>query len=156
MSENGYIQFIANYPQWKCVKKFTITEKTGPKTFMEFLISYSLSLDNKLEQYLYEIVDMKEVDVFIQKAPAGKGIPVWETAHYLGQKELEETIQKVSRVSSDETLNKELASFIRVYATRKVLRASGLLVEPSQIEIPGLKRLLKKKKFRRLKPKREK
>ncbi|MFA5126307.1 MAG: hypothetical protein WC462_04890 [archaeon] len=39
---------------------------------------------------------------------------------------------------------KEVAEFCKVYATRKCLKACGLMVDYTQIEIPGMGRLKKK------------
>ncbi|HIH10166.1 MAG TPA: hypothetical protein HA254_05885 [Candidatus Diapherotrites archaeon] len=40
---------------------------------------------------------------------------------------------------------KELEQFCRVYATRKALKECGLFVDYSKVEIPGMKRAMKKK-----------
>ena len=56
----GSIQFIANYDDWKAIKKQTITEKTDPLTVMEFLASLTTSVDTKVE------VNLKKNNGFLQ------------------------------------------------------------------------------------------
>jgi len=60
--EEGQIQFIANYADWKAIKKITITEKTDPRTVAEFLAGLTMSVDNKIEANLKKIVDLDKVD----------------------------------------------------------------------------------------------
>lgn len=126
--EQGFIQFIANYPGWKCIKKYKISEKTDPRTFLEFMSSYKVSLENRFEKHLNELVGETKLKEMVAKAP-GK-------------------TEKVSAVFSYVEglgVSPEYRTWVQTLVLRKALRARNLFVESSQIEVPGLKRLLKKK-----------
>ena len=127
--KGGFIQFIANYPGWKCIKKYKITEKTDPRTFLEFMSSYKVSLENRLEKYLHSISGEAKLKEFVSRAP-GKTEKVSAVFSYVH-----------TLAPSDAALK----TLIQTLVLRKTLRARGLFVEASQIEVPGLKRLLKKK-----------
>ncbi len=134
------IQFISNYPNWKCIKKFAVTEQTNPKTVCEFFVSYSISLDNRMEKYLAQAVDMNKVNELIFSAPSGKmagDIP--EFLQYVGSASL---AQKAHALGKTPLLGKIVHTFI----IRSLFKQNGLMGDYSGVEIPGLKRLMKKKK----------
>ena len=54
----GQIQFIANYEDWKVIKKITITNITEPLVIAEFLASLTYSTDEKIESNLRKIVEL--------------------------------------------------------------------------------------------------
>jgi hypothetical protein len=137
--KEGVIQFIANYDDWKCIKKMKITEKSNPLTVLEFLGSYSVSLEKKLEEYLGEIINLESFNKFLKEAPVGKNASaVSKTIRFLQSTALE---NKISELTSDA----QTSSFLKIYAVRKLLKASSQFAEFSTVDIPGLKRLLKKK-----------
>ena len=73
MEQNlGKISLISNFTNWQCIKKFAVTPETQPKTVAEFFVSYSISMDNRLEKYLSQLVDMQKVNELIAAAPAAK------------------------------------------------------------------------------------
>ncbi len=143
----GHIQLIANYPGWKAIKKMTLHEKSGPRTFIEFLGSYSVSMDKKMEQYLGEVVDLKKVDAALAKGPAGKtAADLEKLAFFLGSTQFAHEMDSIVASSKRTGENNEkLGGLVRVYAYRRALEPCKLFVLYSQVEIPGLKRLLKKK-----------
>jgi len=59
------IQFIANYADWKSIKKLKIEAATDPKTIMEFLASLGTGIDRKIEDNLRKIVELDKVDAAI-------------------------------------------------------------------------------------------
>ena len=146
MSENKYIQFVANYEDWVSIRKLTIEEKTDSKTIMEFLGGLGTSIDSKVEENLRKIVDLDKLDSAILALELGKK----DTA-----KALEEiNSRKVGAVIKEITVNleglskpekKELLQFCKVYAMKKVLKQCMIMVDYSEIDIPGMKRLKKKK-----------
>ena len=146
MSENKYIQFVANYEDWVSIRKLTIEEKTDSKTIMEFLGGLGTSIDSKVEENLRKIVDLDKLDSAITALELGKK----DTA-----KALEEiNTRKVGAVIKEITVNleglskpekKELVQFCKVYAMKKVLKQCVIMVDYSEIDIPGMKRVKKKK-----------
>ncbi len=135
----GKIRLISNNVQWKSIKKFAITEKTDPRTFMEFLGSFSASLDNKLESYLGEIVDLKKIETMLNRGPQGKTASDLEKIFpFLNGNDLKQAIASLAHDPS-------IPQWLHVYANRQMLEKSKLFVKFSQVEIPGMKRLLKKK-----------
>ena len=146
MSENKYIQFVANYEDWVSIRKLTIEEKTDPKTIMEFLGGLGTSIDSKVEENLRKIVDLDKVDSAITALELGKK----DTAKALEEvnsrkvgsviKEITENLEGLSKPEK-----KELLQFCKVYAMKKVLKQCMIMVDYSEIDIPGMKRLKKKK-----------
>lgn len=136
----GKIQLIANYSNWQCVKKFTITELTDPKTVCEFFVSYSISLDNRLEKYLSQSIEMKKIQELIAAAPSGKvagDVPA--LLHYIASPALSQKAHALAK-------NPLLGKLVHAHIIRSILKQNGISGDYSSVEIPGLKRLLKKKK----------
>ncbi len=140
----GYIQFISTYPKWKCIKKYRVTAQTDSRTLAEFMSAYCVSLDQKFEFYLRQFFDMGLIDEQLKKGPA-KGASYSEIVVFLNGSELSATLTKA--LKKNPAANHGIfLHYLRAYAARKALRERGLFVEYSQVDVPGLKRLLKKKK----------
>lgn len=140
----GSIQFVANYDGWKAVKKQTVTEKTDPLTVMEFLAGLTNSVDNKVEFNLSKKVDLPKLDAAIQTLGLAKGDAV-KALEEINSRTISKVINEISQIPTlQKNQQKEVADFLRTYATRKCLKACGLMVDYSQIEIPGMGRLKKK------------
>ena len=143
--EEGSIQLVANYADWKAIKKITVTEKTNPRTVAEFLASLTMSVDNRIEANLRKIVDLDKVD----KAIAEIGIGKKDTAKAIEEVNSRKVSAVINEITAIETLQKneqkELQQFCKAYAMRKALQAAGIVVDYSEIDIPGLKRLKKAK-----------
>ena len=144
-----FIQFASNYEDWVAVKKLKIGEKTDPKTIMEFLAGLNTSLDNKVEDNLAKIVDLKPLQAALSEITAGKK-----------EADIAKAIAEVASIKVNRVINeitaplqekmqkneiKEVQQFCKVYAMRTALGNCGLMVDYSSVEIPGMKRLMKKK-----------
>jgi len=140
----GSIQFIANYDDWKAIKKQTITEKTDPLTVMEFLASLTNSVDAKVEMNLKKKIDLPKLDAAIDALGLARGDAV-KALEEINSRTISKTINEISQIPElQKNRQKEVAEFCKVYATRKCLKACGLMVDYTQIEIPGMGRLKKK------------
>jgi len=140
----GSIQFVANYDDWKAVKKQTITEKTDPLTVMEFLAGLTGSVDNKVEANLKKKVDLNKLDTAINSLGLAKGDAV-KALEEINSRTIAKVINEISQIPElQKNQQKEVADFCRAYATRKTLKACGLMIDYTQIEIPGMGRLKKK------------
>jgi hypothetical protein len=144
----GKIQFIANYDAWKCVKKFTTTELTDPKTVCEFFVSYSISLDNRMEKYLAQLMDVGKMKELIVSAPNGKTAQeVPALLQYVASPAL---VQKCNAIASTSKTEKSshalLGKIVHAHVVRVILKQNGIPGDYSEVAIPGLKRLMKKKK----------
>ena len=140
--DDGFIQFIANYDEWKCIKKYRTVPTTNPLTFSEFLASYSITLDQRFVMYLRTFLDMKQLDTVLSESP-GKAASVGELLTFLSSSRVVSTIQKIAEKDSKNA--NEIESILKAYSARKVLREKGMIVEYAQVDIPGLKRLINKK-----------
>lgn len=141
------IQFVANYDGWVSVKKLKIEEKTDSKTVMEFLASLGTGIDSKIAFNLGKIVDLKKLDTAIKDIKPGKteeeiAIALKELNSRKVSQAIKETTELLELQANEK---KELEQFCRVYAARKILSECGIMVDYSGIEIPGMKRLKKKK-----------
>ncbi len=141
------IQFIANYEDWKAIKKFKVEPSTEPRTIMEFLASLGTSLDAKIEANLRKVVDLGKADAAIAEIEAGKGKEaIAEIIAEVGGRKVNSAINEVCNLPElQRNEQKELADFCKVYALRKALKNAGLNVDYSSVDIPGMKRLQKKK-----------
>ncbi len=143
--EEGSIQFIANYADWKAIRKQTFTEKTDPLTVMEFLASLTNSVDGKVEINLKKKIDLNKLDKAITDLGLTKGDAV-KALEEINSRTISKVINEISAVSTlQKNQQKEVAEFCKVYATRKCLKACGLMVDYTQISIPGMGRLKKAK-----------
>jgi translation elongation factor EF-G len=141
-----YIQFVANYEGWVSIRKLAIEPATDPKTIMEFLAGLTTSVDSKVEENLRKIVALEKVDKAIEELGLGKK----DTAKALEEvnsrkvgSAIKEITQSLEGFQKPE--KKELEQFCRVYAMKKALKACGLGVDYSGVEIPGMKRVKKNK-----------
>ncbi|OQA31913.1 MAG: hypothetical protein BWY55_00210 [archaeon ADurb.Bin336] len=141
----GSIQLVANYSDWKAIKKITITEKTDPLNIIEFLASLTGSVDGKVESNLKKIVDLEKLDKTIDELGLTKGDAV-KALEEINSRKIAKVINEISaNPNYQKNQQKEIGEFLKTYATRKTLKACGLMVDYSQIEIPGMGRLKKTK-----------
>lgn len=143
--EEGQIQFVANYADWKAIKKITITDKTDPRTVAEFLAGLTMSVDNKIEANLRKIVDLDKVDKAIVEVGIGKK-DVAKAIEEVNSRKISSVINEITQKPElQKNEQKELQQFCKAYAMRKALQAAEIIVDYSEIDIPGLKRLKKTK-----------
>jgi hypothetical protein len=141
------VQFIANCGQWKAIKKLKIEPATDPRTVMEFLASLETGIDRKIEENLRKVVDLGKVDAAIAEIGAGKGKEaIAETIAEVSSRKVNSVINEIcAKPELQKNERKELIGFCKVYAMRKALNEAGLSVDYSSVDIPGMKRLMKKK-----------
>lgn len=143
-----YIQFVANYGEWKSIKKLKIEGKTDPRTIMEFLASLNTSLDKKMEANLARLVDLPVLQKALDEELAGIGKGEAGIAKALGAisgARLGKTINAIcEKPEWQKGEQEEIKGFCRALVCRKALKAANVMVDYSQIEIPGMKRLMKK------------
>jgi len=145
MTDEKYINFIANYDDWVSIKKLKIEPATQPKTVMEFLASLTTSIDSRVEVNLRKVVELEKLDSAITEL--GLGSKDYEGAiAAINSRAVTSIIKEITEIEElQKNERKELAGFCKVYATRKVLKEIGLMVDYSEINIPGMKRLKKTK-----------
>jgi len=141
------IQLIANCGDWKAIKKLRVEAATDPRTIMEFLASLETGIDRKIEENLRKTVDLAKVDSAIAEIEAGKGKEaVAEIIAEVSSRKVNAAISEVClKPELQKNEQKELIGFCKVYAMRKALDNAGLSVDYTSVEIPGMKRLMKKK-----------
>jgi len=142
------IQFIANYQDWVSIKKLKIEEKTDPKMIMEFLASLGTGIDVKVEHNLGKIVELKKLDNAVEEeVEKGKNeAAVSKAIAAVSSRKITQIINEIA-TNPDWQKNeqKEIQDFCKAYVMRKALKKLGLMIDYSEIEIPGMKRLKKKK-----------
>ena len=141
------IQFIANYEDWKSIKKLKIEAATEPKTVMEFLASLETGIDRKIEDNLRKIVELDKVDAAIAELGLAKGkenvaIAIANVSGRKVNSVIKEICTKPELQKNEQT---ELIGFCKVYAMRKALTETELFVDYMSVKIPGMKRMMKKK-----------
>ncbi len=146
MADEKYIQFISNYDDWVSIKKLKIEPATDPRTVMEFLASLGTGIDNKVEANLRKIIDLPKVDAAIAELGLGKRTDTAKAIEDVSSRKVNAVIKEIVELTGFQTgEKKELEQFCRVYAMRKALKECALPVDYAGIEIPGMKRLMKKK-----------
>lgn len=142
-----YIQFVANYDEWVAVKKLKIEEKTDPRTVMGFLAGLEIGIDGKIESNLGKALKLEKLDAVLDSINTGK--TEQEIASALKELNSRPVSQAISEITSLQELQagevKELQGFCKVYAAKKILKKCGVNVDYSGIEIPGMKKIMKKK-----------
>ncbi len=112
---------------------------------MEFLASLGTSLDTKIEANLRKVVALDKVDAAIAELGLGKKDTA-KAIEEVGSRKVDAVMKEITELAQyQKGEQKELEQFCRVYAMRKVLKECGLAVDYTSIEIPGMKRLMKKK-----------
>lgn len=149
MSEK-FIQLAANYDDWVAVKKLKIEEKTDPRTVMEFLAGLNTSLDRKVEDNLAKVVDLEPLKKHLAGIDYGKKESeiAQVLAHVNGlhtNRVIKEMTEPLEAKGVQKNEIKEITGFCKVYAMRTALKNCQLNIDYSSIEIPGMKRLMKKK-----------
>ncbi len=146
---DGVIQFIANYAGWTSVKKLKVTNETDPRTIMEFLASLGTGIDNKVEENLRKLVDLDSLDKIVEEETEKLGKnkdSVNEAVLIIKSAKVRKQIKEICELEElQKNEKKELEGFCTVYITRRILKEVGLQPDYSQIEIPGMKRLMRKK-----------
>ncbi len=143
-----YIQFVANYDDWVSIKKIKIEPTTNPKTIMEFLASLITSVDKKIEDNLKKIIDLKKVEDAINEVFAGgKGASaINEALAAVNSSKVNSVINQLTEKPEwQKNEQKEIQGFCKAFAMRFALKKCGLIIDYSQVEVPGMKRLTKKK-----------
>jgi hypothetical protein len=142
---DGQIQLVANYDDWKAIKKITITSETAPLSIAEFLASLTYSTDDKIEDNLRKTVELSKVDSAIDALELGKkdvGAAIAEV-NTRGVSKVINEICKLDKFNGPTT--KELIQLCKIYAVKKALKACGILSNYHDADIPTLKRAKKAK-----------
>lgn len=142
------IQFISNYSDWVAIKKLKITEKTNPRTVMEFLAGLTTSLDRKVEDNLRKLVVLDKLDdVLNEEIAEGKGVAnIEKNLAVVSGRKINSVINEICEIEGmQKNEKKTLSEFCKVYAMKKALKEVKLMVDYSEIKIPGRKKAKKKK-----------
>ncbi len=139
------IQFIANYDDWVSIKKLKIDEKMDSKTIMEFLASLGTGIDRKLEENLGNTVDLTKLNKAINEIPTGKTEEEISNAlKAVTKRNISSIIKEITNLPGlQKNEVKELDEFCRTYAIRKTLKKCGLMIDYSEIKIPGMRKIKK-------------
>jgi hypothetical protein len=141
----GQIQLIANYEDWKAIKKITITEKTEHLVIAEFLASLTYSVDEKIEDNLRKIVELSKVDEAIKELNLDKG-DVGKAIEEVNSRKVGKVINEICKIDNfSGPVQKELIQLCKIYATKKAIIMCKLMVEYYEADIPTLKRAKKAK-----------
>ena len=139
----GSIQLVANYDDWKAVRKITITAQTDPLTVAEFLANLTKSVDSKVEFNLKKIVALEKLDAAIAECGLAKG-DVAKAIEEVASRKVNSVVKELSLVPGlQKNRQGELADFLKAYAMKKALKACGIIVDYSEVEVPGMGRLKK-------------
>jgi hypothetical protein len=141
----GQIQLVANYDDWKAIKKITITDVTAPLAIAEFLASLTYSTDDKIEENLGKTIELEKIDSAINALELGKK-DVGKAIAEINTRAISKVINEICKLDKfNGPTQKELIQLCKVYATKKALKACGILSAYHEADIPTLKRAKKAK-----------
>ena len=139
------IQLIANYADWKAIKKITITDITEPLVIAEFLASLVYSTDDKIEENLAKAVELSKVDTALAELNLGKG-DAGEAIKEVSTRAISKVINEICKLDKfNGPTQKELIQLCKVYAIKKAMKACGIMTAYHEAEISTLKRAKKAK-----------
>ena len=137
------IQLIANYEDWKAIKKITITSITEPLVIAEFLASLVYSTDDKIAENLAKTVELSKVDAVLKELDLGKG-DAGKAIVEVNTRAVSKVINEICKLSKfSGPQQKELVQLCQVYAIKKALKACGIMSAYHEAELPNLKRVKK-------------
>ena len=115
---------------------------------MEFLVSLGTSFDQKIEENLRKEVDLEKVDAALAEIEFGKSEEEIASAiKAVNKRNVSAVIKEITEnLALQKNEQKELQQFCKIYALRKALANCGLMVDYSEVDIPGMKRTKKKRK----------
>jgi len=141
----GQIQLVANYDDWKAIKKITITNETDPLAIAEFLASLTYSTDDKIADNLGKTVELSKIDSAIDALDLGKK-DVGDAIAEVNSRGVSKIINEICKLDKfNGPTQKELIQMCKIYATKKALKACGILSSYHETDIPTLKRAKKAK-----------
>jgi len=124
-------------------KKITITDVTEPLVIAEFLASLTFSTDEKIENNLRKVVELNRVDDALKELDLGKG-DTGKAIEEVNSRAVGKIINEIAKLDKfNGPTQKELVGLCKIYATKKALKACGIMVEYSEAELPNLKRVKK-------------
>ena len=141
MSEDGYIKFIANFKDWQAVKNCKIDDKTKPEDIVFYLMSITQSFDNRLESFVKKTLDEKTINDLIEeagKASKGNAENIAKALEFINSRKVNATINELIEKKGLVKQERDgLNVCVKVVVARKILGNNGLMVDFSQIKIPG-------------------
>ncbi|MBT4192227.1 MAG: DUF2666 family protein [Candidatus Diapherotrites archaeon] len=141
----GQIQLVANYDDWKAIKKITITDVTAPLAIAEFLASLTYSTDDKIEENLGKTIELEKIDSALSELDLGKK-DVGKAIAEVNTRAISKVINEICKLDKfNGPTQKELIQLCKVYATKKALKACGILSAYHEADISTLKRAKKAK-----------
>ena len=139
------IQLIANYQDWRVIKKITITNVTEPLVIAEFLTSLTYSTDEKIEDNLRKTIELDKVDSALAELSLGKG-DIGKAIEEVNTRAVGKVINEITKLDKfNGPTQKELTQLCKIYAIKKALKACGIMSEYSEADLPNLKRVKKAK-----------
>ena len=137
------IQLIANYEDWKAIKKITITSITEPLVIAEFLASLVYSTDEKIAENLAKTVELSKVDTALAELELGKG-DAGKALAEVNSRAVSKVINEICKLDKfSGPQQKELIGLCKIYAVKKALKACGIMSAYHEAELPNLKRVKK-------------
>jgi len=135
----GEIQFIANYDDWKIIKKLKITEVVPALDIVDFLASMSISFDGKIEANLRKSCNLKIVDDYIASLVTGKTKSEAEFAKILKGLASPNAGKAITASIPEGAEPKEkdkIKVYLKIYMTKTALSKAGLEIDYTKVPIP--------------------
>ncbi|MEM4598678.1 MAG: DUF2666 family protein [Candidatus Diapherotrites archaeon] len=128
------VQLIAKLEDWSCVKKLKIEKNMQAFEIAEFLISLSMSVNKKAEDFL-----AREIDFNIIKSAVDSC--VCEPAKLLENPAIKKAIKDSikNKAAHDSNTLKALELLAGIFAIRYCMQKSGLQIDYYEAELPSLK-----------------
>lgn len=137
---SGEIQFIANYDEWKAIKKLKIDENVPALDITDFLASISISFDKKIEDNLKKICNLKPIEDYIATLVEGKTKKEEDFAKILKGLASPNTGKAITSAMENAQLEPKekdkLKIYLKIYITKTALSKAGLEIDYTKVPIP--------------------
>ncbi|MEM4662493.1 MAG: DUF2666 family protein [Candidatus Diapherotrites archaeon] len=134
MDETHGVQLFANLDDWKCVKKLKVEKGMESREIAEFLISLCFSANKKAEDFLSKDIDFE----IIKKAVDSEDLKPQNVLESNSVKRaIKESIK--NRESLESNVVKTMEEIASIFATRYLLKKSGIKIDYYEAELPSLK-----------------
>ncbi len=135
------IQLIANFNDWKVVKKINISEKTPPFTILEFFASFMFSVEKKAEYYLEKTGSLREIEALIDT-----GQTLQQKFELIKSRQMSSLFnQFMEKINLEKKQEKGMKDILSIYAIRYALKKEDIKFSYGEAEVPSLKKIKKGK-----------
>ena len=134
------LQLVANFKDWKAVKKLKITNETPPFAVLEFFTAFMYSTGKKLEEYMAKIGNLEEINKELDSCSGFN-----EKLQMVRTRKMGSLFKDfISKANLPKKHQKPMKEFLQVYSVRRALKFAEINFNYAEVNVSSTKRLKKK------------